>query len=177
MAKNAERSQSVGAPLVGTLPRAKRREKAIGRGTPCGCPSHGKNAERSQSVEGHPLWVPFPWQKRREKPIGRGTPCGCPSHGKNAERSQSVGAPLWVPFPWQKRREKPIGRGTLVGALPWQKRREKPIGRGTPCGCPSWGIVTSEFTCDCAVPRAPPWIKGVKGVLRAPSRPFVDQRC
>ena len=24
--------------------------------------------------------------------------------------------------------------------------------------------------------RGPPWIKGVKGVLRAPSRPFVDQK-
>ena len=37
--QNAERRQLVGAPLVGALPRAKRREKTIGRGAPCGRPS------------------------------------------------------------------------------------------------------------------------------------------
>ena len=105
--QNAERRQSVGAPLVGALPRAKRREKTIGRGAPCGCPpqvkrrektigrvpSPGQNAERRQSV-GAPLVGALPRSKRREKTIRRGTPCGRPPQGQNAERRQSVGAPL-----------------------------------------------------------------------------------
>ena len=40
--QNAKRRQTVGAPLVGALPRAKRQEKTNGRGTPCGCPFQGK---------------------------------------------------------------------------------------------------------------------------------------
>ena len=72
---NAERRQSVGAPLVGALLTpcgAKRREKTIGRGTPCGCPSPGQTPKEDN--RGHPLWAPLP--------------------GQNAERRQLVGAPL-----------------------------------------------------------------------------------
>ena len=40
----------VGAPLVGARLRAKRLEKTIGRGTPCGCPSLGKTPRTVQIV-------------------------------------------------------------------------------------------------------------------------------
>ena len=101
--------------------------------------------------------------KRREKPIGRGTPCGCPSQAQTPRTVQII------------MRYRKFSTSLATGGR-FLVRKRLTIGRGAPCGRPSWAIVTSEFRCDCPVPRAPPWIKGVKGFLRAPSRPFVDQK-
>ena len=157
---NAERRQSVGAPLVGALRRAKRREKTIGRGTPCGCPSQGK---------------------RREKTIGRGTPCGCPSQDKTPRTVQIIvryrkfSTSLATGGRFLVLKRMTIGRGTPCGC-PSQGQtprtvqiivryrkfstslatggrflvlKRMTIGRGAPCGRPSWAIVASEFRCDC----------------------------
>ena len=125
-------------------------------------PFAGQNAERSQSV-GAPLVGALRRAKRREKPIGRGTPCGCPSQAQTPRTVQII------------MRYRKFSTSLATGGR-FLVRKRLTIGRGAPCGRPSWAIVTSEFRCDCPVPRAPPWIKGVKGVLRAPSRPFVDQK-
>ena len=78
---NAERRQSVGAPLVGALRRAKRREKTIGRGTPCGCPSQGKTPRTGTKTIGTFFAAPcgagfLSGPNSERQTIGRGAPCG-----------------------------------------------------------------------------------------------------
>ena len=168
----AERRQSVGAPLVGALPRAYRREKTIGRGTPCGCPpqgitprsghplwvpSPGHTAERRQSV-GAPLVGALPRAKRREKTIGRGAPCGCPSQGKTPRTVQIIV------------RSRKFLRSLATGGR-FLGRKKKTIGRGAPCGRPSWAIVASEFRCNCPgellVPLTRSDLRGINGAIPA----------
>ena len=126
---------------MGALRRAKRREKTIGRGTPCGCPSQGKTPRTVQIIgryrKSHTsLATGGRFLVRKRLTIGRGTPCGCPSQGKTPRTVQIIGR-------YRKFSTSLATGGRFLG------RKKKTIGRGAPCGRPSWAIVASEFRCDC----------------------------
>ena len=147
--QNAERRQSVGAPLVGALPRAKRREKTIGRGTPCGCPSQGQTPRTVQIiVRNRKFSTSFATGGRflvlKRLTIGRGAPCG---------------RPLWAIVASESKCDCPVPRAPPPGQLHQIRKnlvRLPESGRGAPCGRPSWAIVASESRCDCPILRAPP---------------------
>ena len=140
----------LGCTPVGALPRAKRREKPIGRGTPCGLPFHGTprednpvgallvgsltpgpNAERSSIGRGSSLLGALPRAKLREKPIGRGTPA-CPSPGLTPAKPIGRGTPV---VPWQTHAERRQSPGAVahVGALPGQNAERRQSVAALPC--------------------------------------------